>query len=182
MALAATRPTGALGWGDEGWWSRGAQPGLHPWSPDAPGLHLQALPPPRHARPPKALACAGLWGRHGPKQPAQMRRRCVEERPSSPRTTALLAWGRERLAAHGLPAVLLRWENASWHLSPEGRPGRRPHHHRVKQTGQGVRILAGRLPSPSPWLHPIAPTGVHGNRAIVAPERWLRAQEIVERV
>ena len=47
---------------------------------------------------------------------------------------------------------------------------------------QGVRILACRLPSKSPWLHPIEPKWVHGKRAIVEPDRLLSAREIMERV
>jgi hypothetical protein len=52
----------------------------------------------------------------------------------------------------------------------------------VKQTGQGVRILACRLPSKSPWLNPIEPKWVHGKRAIVEPDRVLSAHEVMERV
>jgi hypothetical protein len=182
MALAATHPTGAVGWGAAVWWSRVAQPALHTGSPDDQLLPLQERTPPRHARPPKELACSGLLVRHVPQQPAQRRRRFGDDRPVSPRPTALLAWGSERLAAHGRPAVLLSWDNASWHISQEVRPWLRQHHHRVKQTGPGVRILACRLPRKSPWLQPIAPKWVPGQRAIVAPERWRSAQEIVERV
>ena len=51
-----------------------------------------------------------------------------------------------------------------------------------KLAGQGVRILACRLPSKSPWLNPIEPKWVHGKRAIVEPDRLLSAREIMERV
>src|SRR5215470_11641543 len=46
MALAATHPTWALGWEDEVWWSRLAQPALHAWAPDVPAVRLV-----EHARP-----------------------------------------------------------------------------------------------------------------------------------
>jgi len=37
MRLVATHPTWALGFEDEVWWSRLAQPALHPWAaPDQP--------------------------------------------------------------------------------------------------------------------------------------------------
>ena len=58
----------------------------------------------------------------------------------------------------------------------------RHHNHYVKQTGRGVRILACRLPSKSPWLNPIEPKWVHGKRAMVEPDRLLSAQEVMERV
>jgi hypothetical protein len=86
------------------------------------------------------------------------------------------------LAAHGLTAVLLIWDNASWHISHEVRTWLRQHNRRVKQMGQGVRIVTCRLPSKSPWLNPIEPKWVHGKRAIVEPDRLLRAREIRERV
>src|SRR5712691_5392633 len=111
-----------------------------------------------------------------------MLRRFVECRPVSPETAALLAWCSARLAAQGCTAVLLIWDNASWHSSQEGRMGLRQPNHNVKQTGQGGRILARRLPSKSPWLNPIEPTWVHGQRAIVAPDRLRSAQESVQRV
>jgi hypothetical protein len=52
----------------------------------------------------------------------------------------------------------------------------------VQQTGQGVRIVACRLPRKSPWRNSIEPTWVHGKRTIVEPDRLLSAQEIRERV
>ena len=131
---------------------------------------------------PKALACYGLFIRHVPHQPEQMLLRFVANRPVSAQTTAFLAWCSARLAAQGLTAVLLIWDNASWHISKEVRLWLRQHNQQVKQTGQGVRILACRLPSQSPWLNPIEPKWVHGKRAIVEPDRLLSAREIMERV
>jgi DDE superfamily endonuclease len=182
MALATTHPTWALGWGDEVWWSRLAQPALHSWTPDDTPLHLQELMLPRPERAPKALACYGLLVRHVPNPPEQMLLRFVDRRPVSRETTAFLAWCSERLAAQGLTAMLLIWDNASWHKSPAVHAWLRQHNRRVKQTGQGVRILSGFLPSKSPWLNPIEPKWVHGKRAIVEPDRVLSAQEVMERV
>jgi transposase len=164
------------------WWSRLAQPELHTWTPDAAPLRLQEIALPRPQRAPKALACYGLLVRHVPTQPDQMLLRFVERRPVSSETAAFLAWCSARLAAQGLTAVLLIWDNASWHISREVRTWLRQHNHTVKQTGQGVRILACRLPSKSPWLNPIEPKWVHGKRAIVEPDRVLSAQEVMERV
>jgi hypothetical protein len=182
MALARTHPTWALAWEDEVWWSRLAQPALHTWRPDHDPLRLQELTLPCAERTPKALACYGVLVRHVPTQPEQMLLRFVERRPVSRETTAFLAWCSARWAAQGLTAVLLIWDNASWHISREVRTWLRQHNHHVKQTGQGVRILTCRLPSKSPWLNPIEPKWVHGKRAIVEPDRLLSAQEIVERV
>ena len=182
MALAMTHPTGGLGFEDEVWWSRLAQPGLHTWAPDAQALHLGEKVRSKTDPEPQALACYGLLVRHVPTQPEQMLLRFVAPRPVRRETTAFLAWCSERLATQGLTAVLLVWDNASWHISHEVRTWLRQHNHHVKQTGQGVRILACRLPSKSPWLNPIEPKWVHGKRAIVEPNRLLSAREIMDRV
>ena len=182
MALAAIHPTWALGWEDEVWWSRLAQPAMHAWAPDGQAVRVVEQTRPKADPEPKALACYGLLMRHVPNQPEQMLLRFVARRPVSTETTAFLAWCSERWAAQGLTAVLLIWDNASWHISHEVRTWLRQHNHRVKQTGRGVRILACRLPSKSPWLNPIEPKWVHGKRAIVEPDRLLSAQEVIERV
>src|SRR5262249_38756610 len=66
MALAATHPTWGLGFGDEVWWSRLAQPALHSWAPDAQALRLGEKARPKTDPEPKALACYGLLMRHVP--------------------------------------------------------------------------------------------------------------------
>jgi hypothetical protein len=43
--------------------------------------------------------------------------RFVEGRPVSQVTDEFLAWSCERLAAEGKRALLLVWDNASWHVS-----------------------------------------------------------------
>ena len=155
---------------------------MHTWAPDAQALHLEEKARPTADSEPKALACYGLLMRHVPNQPEQMLLRFVARRPVSSETPAFLVWCSERLAAQGRTAVLLIWDNASWHISHAVRTWLRQHHHQVKQTGRGVRILACRLPSKSPWLNPIEPKWVHGKRAIVEPDRLLSAREIIERV
>jgi hypothetical protein len=66
---------------------------------------------------PKALACYGLLVRRCPPHAEQLQLRFVEGRPVSAVTTAFLAWCCDRLAAHGITALLLIWDNASWHKS-----------------------------------------------------------------
>src|SRR5262249_812584 len=140
-----------------------------------------------HARPtddpaPKALACSGWLVRHVPTPPDQRLRRFGERRPVRRTTTAFVTWGSARVAAHGLTALRLLWDNASWPIRQEVRPGLRQPKHKGKRTGPGGRILAWRLPRKSPWLPPMAPQGVHGKRAIVAPNRLRSVQEVRERV
>ena len=108
--------------------------------------------------------------------------RFVAGRPLSAITTDFLAWCCERLAAQSLTALLLIWDNASWHTSQHVRTWVRQHNQIVKRTGQGVRIVLCYLPSKSPWLREIEPKWVHGKRAVSESERVLSADELEQRV
>jgi transposase len=182
IRLAATHPTWVLGFADEVWWSRLAQPAMHAWAPGAHALRLVEKTLTTADPDPKALACYGLLLRATPATPEQLWLRFATGQPVSRLTTQFLTWCCDRLAALERRALLLVWDNASWHRSQEVRTGLRTHNRHVKQTGRGVRIVACRLPSKSPWLNPIEPKWVHGKRALVEPTRVLTAQELTERV
>jgi len=182
MHLARTQPTWGLGWADEVWWSRLAQPDQHRWSEAGSVPRLYALESAKDEADPKALACYGLLLRCALPQADQMLLRFVEGRPVSTVTIAFLAWCSERLAAQGITALFLIWDNASWHKSQAVRTWLRRHNQRVKTTGDGVRIVAFRLPVKSPWLNPIEPKWVHGKRAVAEADRRLSAQELEGRV
>lgn len=131
---------------------------------------------------PKALACYGMLLRR-PHEPAdQMLLRFVTDRPVSAATTDFLAWCSQRLATQGISALVLMWDNASWHTSQHVQQWLRAHNRAVKRTSQGVRFIACRLPSKSPWLNPIEPKWVHGKRAISELTRLLTADELEQRV
>ena len=125
---------------------------------------------------PKALACYGLLR----DDTGGMLLRFVTGRPVSQVTEDFLAWVCACLHAEGKKALLLVWDNASWHSSRLVRSWIKGHNRRAKQEG-GVRIVVCPLPSKSPWLNPIEPRWVHGKRAIVEPERLLSAQEVEAR-
>jgi transposase len=130
---------------------------------------------------PKALACYGvLLRRVGRAEQAWLR--FVDGRPVSAVTVPFLEWACARLEREGVRVWALVWDNAPWHVSKAVRGWVRAHNRRVKQEGRGVRILAGYLPSKSPWLNPIEPHWVHAKRAIVEPARLLSADEVAERV
>lgn len=174
IRLAESHPGWVLGFQDECWWSRLAQPNLRAWTVEP--LRLQELAAPANDPDPKALACYGLLrGDTG-----GMLLRFVEGRPVSQVTEDFLAWVCVELAREGKRALLLVWDNASWHISARVRAWIKEHNHRVKREG-GVRIVPCRLPSKSPWLNPIEPKWVHGKRAIVEPERLLNASEVEQR-
>jgi transposase len=171
-----------LGFGDEVWWSRLAQPNQHGWTDADATYKVQELTWPTDDADPKALACYGLLVRPGPDQPDQMWLRFVSGRPVSAVTIDFLAWCSARLAAHGFTALLLLWDNASWHRSQAVRHWIRQHNHQVKRGALGVRLVVCQLPSKSPWLNPIEPKWIHGKRAVSEPDRLLSADELEARV
>ncbi len=167
-----------LGFGDETWWSRLARPTLRTWAePDQP-LRLVEQTVATDDPDPKALACYGLLRTDC----NQVWLRFVDGRPVSSVTTQFLDWCCRRLAQEGKRALLLVWDNASWHISHAVRSWIRVHNREVKRTGQGVRLLTCSLPSKSPWLNNIEPHWVHGKRRVVEPDRLLPADELADRV
>ena len=143
---------------------------------------MQELTPPTDDPDPKALACYGLLVRPGPSQADQMWLRFVTGRPVSAVTIEFLAWCSAQLAAQGVTALLLIWDNASWHRSHAVRAWLRQHNQQVKRGAGGVRVVVCPLPSKSPWLNPIEPKWVHGKRAVSEADRLLSAEELEARV
>jgi hypothetical protein len=185
MALARSHPEWALGFQDETWWSRVAQPRLHAWAGAGEALVLVEPTLPKGDPDPKALACYGLLvscpGAVA-SLPEQVWLRFVDGRPVSGVTTQFLGWCCTKLAQAGKRGLLMVWDNASWHVSREVRAWIRRHNQQVRREGRGVRIVACYLPSKSPWLNPIEPHWRHGKRQVVEPARLLTAQELAQRV
>jgi len=181
IALAAAHPTWVLGFADEVWWSRVAQPHLHAWAEEDRPLRLVEQTVAKADPDPKALACYGLLLRRA-QQAEVVWLRFVTGRPVSAITTQFLDWCCPKLEALGVPVWVLIWDNASWHVSKAVRAWIRAHNRQMKQQGQGVRIVVCYLPVKSPWLNPIEPKWVHSKRAIVEPTRLLSAQEVADRV
>jgi len=139
---------------------------------------------------PKALAAYGMLLRSkaaGPgKTQGEWRQRVllrfVEGRPVSPITTQFLSWCCDKLAAAGKKALLLIWDNASWHKSKFVKGWIDEHNRRVRATSEGVRIVICFLPKKSPWLNPIEPKWFHAKRKVVEPDGLLSANELADRV
>jgi transposase len=183
--LVATHPTWALGFEDEVWWSPLAQPALHTWAAAEQPWRLVEQAVAKDDPDPKALACYGLLVRGTAPDDGRTEAvwlRFVADRPVSARTIEFLAWCCRQLAAAGKEALLLVWDNASWHGSRAVRQWIRAHNRQVKATGQGVRILPCYLPSKSPWLNPIEAKWAQGKRRVVEPARLLTAAELRARV
>lgn len=161
---------------DEVWWSRLAQPRLHSWT-EGEFLRLEELEADKNDPQPKALACYGLLRADTTK----LMLRFVEGRPVSALTIAYLEWLCQQLQAEGKKALLLIWDNASWHISKIVKSWLKQHNQQAKAMG-GVRIVVCFLPTKSPWLNRIEPYWMHGKKAIVEPTRKLSAPELKARV
>ena len=185
IRLAQAHPDWLLGFEDEVWWSRLAHPALHAWADGDRPLLLVEQTVARDDPDPKAVACYGLltraWDRAHQRR-EEMWLRFVDGRPVSAVTIDFLAWCAQQAQRQGTRAVLLVWDNASWHDSQIVRRWLRAHNHAVKQTGVGVRLLVCPLPVKSPWLNPIEPKWLHGKRKVLEPDRLLSAADLVERV
>jgi transposase len=185
IRLAANHPTWVLGFQDEVWWSRLALPVLSSWAEPNQPLRLVERAVAQDDPDPKALACYGLLVRSSTsagRWQEQTWLRFVDGRPVSAITIEYLTWCCAKLQALGKEALLLVWDNASWHVSQAVRAWIRTHNQQVKRTGRGVRIIPCYLPVKSPWLNPIEPKWAHGKRRVVEPARLLTADELIDRV
>ena len=178
MRWAAAHPDWLLGFEDEVWWSRLAPPALHAWAAGGRPLRLVEQTVAKDDPDKKALACYGLLL----PELGEVWLRFLDGRPVSAVTTVSLAWCCQAAAARGKTALLLVWDNASWHISKEVRGWIRAHNRQAKARGQGVRLVVCQLPSKRPWLNPIEPKWVHTKRKVVEPDRLLPARELAARV
>jgi DDE superfamily endonuclease len=178
IRLAESHPEWALGFEDETWFSRFERPSVRSWAEAGDPVRLLQKEASKDDPDPKALSCYGLYV-------LDLDRtwlRFVDGRPVSAITTRFLCWCCHKLEERGKKALLLIWDNASWHKSLRVREWIDAHNRRVKESGRGVRILACFLPTKSPWLNVIEPKWVHGKRKVAEPERLLGAYELADRV
>jgi len=178
MEVAGANPEWAVGFEDECWWSRVALPTLNAWSADGEPLRLVQRSLAKDDPEPKAISCYGL---HLP-EIGETWIRFVDGRPVSSITTRFLEWSLKKLEEAGKKVLLLIWDNASWHVSREVRRWLGRHNRRVKESGDGVRIVSCLLPKQSPWLNVIEPKWVHAKRKVVEPDGLLGAYELADRV
>jgi transposase len=173
IAQAAARPDWVLGFQDETWWTRLAQPDLVARAGEQP---LRLLPNERGGGP-AALACYGLLRA----DTGAMLLRFVAGRPVSQVTEDYLGWLCALFAAEGKRVLVLVWDKAAWHTSKRVRRWIGAHNRRVRRAG-GCKVRVCYLPVKAPWLNPIEPKWLHGKRAVAEPERKLAPEEIKQRV
>jgi transposase len=174
-----------IGFQDETWWSRFAQPNLSSWCEDQHPLRMVKQVKQKDDPDPKALACYGMllrWQETEELAIEKMLLRFVDGRPVSAITIQFLDWACQQIEAMEKSVLAMVWDNARWHTSNAVRAWIREHNLGVKRNGKGVRILACFLPVKSPWLNPIEPKWTHGKRRIVAPDATLSKQELADRI
>jgi hypothetical protein len=106
----------------------------------------------------------------------------VAGRPGRAGTLDVLAWCSAQLAAPGVTAWRFSGDHASWPRRHAVRRWLRQQNPPVTRGAVGVRLVVDQLPRNRPWLHPIAPTWGHGQRAVSAADRRLRADALDARV
>ena len=179
MHLAQGKVDWVVGFEDECWWSRAAQPNLHSFSEEGEPLRLVEQSLEKDDSDPKAISCYGLY------LPELERSwlRFVDGRPVSTITTQFLEWCCQKLEELGKKVWVLIWDNASWHISRQVRRWIGSHNRALKKgEKEGVRIVGCLLPKKSPWLNSMEPKGIHGKRKVVEPHGLLGAHELAERV
>jgi hypothetical protein len=137
LPLATNQPDRALGFEDDVWGRRAAQPQRHAWS-DAQPVRLVDKTVPAKAPEGKAVACDGL------DVPTANPRlwRFVLGRPVSAVTCTFRAWLAGYFTAPGKRALWLLWDKASWHVSQAVQAWIKAHTHQAKPAG-GWRVIRG---------------------------------------
>lgn len=185
IRLVEQHPDWVLGFEDEVWWSRFAKPNLHAWAEPGQPMRLVEQSVPKNDPDPKALACYGLlvrWQSKEARPHEEVWLRFVDGRPISERTTTFLDWSCDKLEHLGKTALLLVWDNATWHISRRVEAWITEHNCQVRRSRKGVRILVCPLPTKSPWLNPIEPKWIHAKRRVVNPDGLSTAKELAQRV
>ena len=129
-----------MGYEDECWWSRFEQPSLHSWAEAQEPMRLLQKEAKKGDPDPKALSCYGLYLPEMGRSSSSWLR-FVDGRPVSVITTQFLEWSCRRLEELGKKALVLVWDNASWHISKFVKKWIAAHNRRVKESDSGVRIV-----------------------------------------
>jgi transposase len=158
ISLAEGRPEWVAGFLDESWFSRLARPAMGSWSDAGEPLRLieQSVAKDDPSEATKAISYYGLYV----PELEKVWLRFADGRPVSSITTRFLSWCCQKLQAVDKRVWVLIWDNASWHISKELQEWIASHNHKVKNSGDGVRIINCLLPKKSPWLNSMEPKWV----------------------
>ena len=167
-----------MGYEDETWWSRFEQPSLHSWAEAGEPMRLLQKEAKKDDPDPRLSRVTGSMCLSWEEDLAAVCRWPPGERHKHAVPLVELPEAR-RL---GKKALVLVWDNASWHKSKFVKEWIAAHNREVRERGSGVRIVPCFLPKKSPWLNAIEPKWVHGKRKVVEPDLVLTAHELADRV
>jgi transposase len=176
IRLSAKYPDWVLGFEDEVWWSRVAQPTVRVWT-DGPPSKVQLLKSDRNDPDPDAICCYGFLRNDTHK----VKLRLVEGRPLADLTIQYLDWLCSEMDREKKKVLIVVWDDASWHMAGVVANWVRDHNQEAKRKGM-VRLVICELPVASPWLNNIEPCWTHAKKAIMELDRKLTAEEITGRV
>jgi transposase len=176
LRLSADHPEWAIGFEDEVWWSRIAQPKVRTWT-EGPPQKVQVLKREDDDPDPDAIACYGFY-RYDTRKVTV---RFVEGRPVGDVTVRFLEWLCWGVAREGKKVLVVIWDNPSWHASDAVTDWIDGQNERARR-GEGVSIDICDLPVASPWLNNIEPCWTHAKKAVMQADRKLTAAEITSRV
>ena len=166
-----------LVWEDECWFSRFAQPTLNSWTVGGQPLALEQRERRKEDEEAKAVACYGAVT----EETGQVLLRFSQGQPNSHHTLEFLTYLLQVAEGKGKRALLVIWDNASWHKSTQVKEWIKAHHRKVKREG-GVRLLTFLLPTQSPWLNHQEPHWVHCKKNVVEPRGYLMVRQLKERI
>jgi hypothetical protein len=175
LRVSAEHPEWAIGFEDEVWWSRVAQPKVRAWAGEP--LKVQVLKSDAGDPDPDAIACYGFY-RYDTRKVSV---RFVEGRPAGELTVQFLEWLCWGAAQEGKKVLVVIWDGPSWHTA-ESVAGWIGDQNRRAERGAGVRVDVCELPVASPWLNNIEPCWTHAKKAVMEADRKLTAAEITRRV
>jgi transposase len=176
IQLSQRYPDWVLGFEDEVWWSRLAQPSLDTWT-DGPPMKVQLLTADDNDPDPDAISCYGMLRNDTHKVMV----RFVEDRPLGDITIQFLDWVCWSVAKEGKKVLIVIWDDASWHRAEAVSSWVKEHNQQAKRNRR-VKIVICELPVSSPWLNNIEPCWKHAKKAVMDPDRKLTGREITGRV
>jgi hypothetical protein len=182
MRLPEDKVDWVVGFLDECWWSRAAQPNLHSFSEEGAPLRLVEQMVEKDDPDPKAISCYGLYT----PELARTWLRFVDGRPVSGITTRFLEWcskkleearrARQKSVGVDLGQRQLAYKPGGQVLDRFSQPRSQ------KEWSWSEEFVTCLLPKKSPWLNAIEPKWIHGKRKVVEPAGLLGAYELAERV
>ncbi len=161
---------------DECWFSRFAQPTTKTWYEAQSPVFLMQRDAKRGEKN-KALSCFGAVRQ----DTNEVLLSFSNGQPNSLQTWLFVIGLLSVARQENKRALVIIWDNASWHKSKAIQRWIRDYNHLAKAHNE-PRLIVHRLPTQSPWLNPIEPRWLHSKRAVCEPDGDLTPDELRRRI